>query len=117
MNKIDLVENPEEVFTSISAEFNELTSSLGWASEDVVEIPVSALHGDNVAIRSDKTPYYTGPTLIEHLESIPVDAEPHRVGLRFPVQYVIRPRTAEFLDYRATPVRSLPVPSCPATKW
>ncbi len=100
VNKIDLVENPEEVFTSISAEFNELTSSLGWASEDVVEIPVSALHGDNVAIRSDKTPYYTGPTLIEHLESIPVDAEPHRVGLRFPVQYVIRPRTAEFLDYR-----------------
>ncbi|SEL67578.1 sulfate adenylyltransferase subunit 1 [Rhodococcus maanshanensis] len=100
VNKIDLVENPAQVFADISEEFNALTTSLGWASEDVVEIPVSALHGDNVAVRSENTPYYDGPTLIEHLESIPVDAEPHRVGLRFPVQYVIRPRTAEFLDYR-----------------
>ncbi|MFC9788583.1 sulfate adenylyltransferase subunit 1 [Rhodococcus sp. NPDC127528] len=100
VNKIDLVDNPAQVFADISEEFNALTTSLGWASEDVVEIPVSALHGDNVAVRSENTPYYDGPTLIEHLESIPVDAEPHRVGLRFPVQYVIRPRTAEFLDYR-----------------
>ncbi|MDJ0360779.1 GTP-binding protein [Rhodococcus sp. H29-C3] len=100
VNKIDLVENPEQVFADISEEFNSLTSSLGWATEDVTEIPVSALHGDNVAVRSTKTPYYDGPTLIEHLESVPVDAEPHRVGLRFPVQYVIRPRTAEFPDYR-----------------
>ncbi|MDV7355004.1 GTP-binding protein [Rhodococcus oxybenzonivorans] len=100
VNKIDLVEDPASVFAEISAEFNSLTSSLGWASEDVLEIPVSALHGDNVAVRSDDTPYYDGPTLIEHLESVPVDAEPHRVGLRFPVQYVIRPRTPEFPDYR-----------------
>ncbi|MDV7244324.1 MULTISPECIES: sulfate adenylyltransferase subunit 1 [Rhodococcus] len=100
VNKIDLVEDPASVFAEISAEFNSLTSSLGWASEDVLEIPVSALHGDNVAVRSDNTPYYDGPTLIEHLESVPVDAEPHRVGLRFPVQYVIRPRTPEFPDYR-----------------
>ena len=100
VNKIDLVEDPETVFADISREFNALTSSLGWADEDVVEIPVSALHGDNVAVRSENTPYYNGPTLIEHLESVPVDAEPHRVGLRFPVQYVIRPRTADFPDYR-----------------
>ncbi|MFD1813211.1 sulfate adenylyltransferase subunit 1 [Rhodococcus gannanensis] len=100
VNKIDLVEDPATVFADISREFNALTSSLGWASEDVLEIPVSALHGDNVAVRSENTPYYDGPTLIEHLESVPVDAEPHRVGLRFPVQYVIRPRTAEFPDYR-----------------
>ncbi|EME18179.1 sulfate adenylyltransferase subunit 1 [Rhodococcus triatomae] len=100
VNKIDLVEDPATVFADISREFNALTSSLGWAAEDVLEIPVSALHGDNVAVRSENTPYYDGPTLIEHLESVPVDAEPHRVGLRFPVQYVIRPRTAEFPDYR-----------------
>ncbi|MFD4368186.1 sulfate adenylyltransferase subunit 1 [Rhodococcus sp. NPDC058521] len=100
VNKIDLVEDPETVFRDISAEFNSLTRSLGWDAEDVLEIPVSALHGDNVAVRSTNTPYYDGPTLIEHLESVPVDAEPHRVGLRFPVQYVIRPRTAEFPDYR-----------------
>ncbi|MEV0948428.1 GTP-binding protein [Rhodococcus sp. NPDC049939] len=100
VNKIDLVEDPATVFANISAEFNSLTRSLGWSSDDVLEIPVSALHGDNVAERSQNTPYYDGPTLIEHLESVPVDAEPHRVGLRFPVQYVIRPRTSEFPDYR-----------------
>ncbi|UTT47268.1 sulfate adenylyltransferase subunit 1 [Rhodococcus gordoniae] len=103
VNKIDLVEDPAAVFAQISAEFGELTSSLGWAAEDVQEIPVSALHGDNVAVRSENTPYYDGPTLIEHLESVPVDADVHgrhETGLRFPVQYVIRPRTAEFPDYR-----------------
>jgi len=64
---------------------------------------VSALHGDNVATRSENTPFYDGPTLIEYLESVPVDADVHgrhEVGLRFAVQYVIRPRTAEFPDYR-----------------
>jgi sulfate adenylyltransferase subunit 1 len=100
VNKIDLVEDPAAVFTSICDEFNSLTASLGWSADDVQEIPVSALHGDNVATRSERTPYYNGPSLMEHLESVPVDAEPHRVGLRFPVQYVIRPRTPEHPDYR-----------------
>ncbi|MGW4366722.1 sulfate adenylyltransferase subunit 1 [Nocardia takedensis] len=103
VNKIDLVENPAEVFAAISAEFNTLTAALGWAPEDVLEIPVSALHGDNVASRSANTPYYDGPSLIEHLESVPVDADStgtHTLGLRFPVQYVIRPRTPEHPDYR-----------------
>jgi len=103
VNKIDLVEDPAQVFADISAEFRSLTGSLGWAAEDVLEIPVSALHGDNVAVRSENTPYYDGPTLIEHLQSVPVDSDnegKHAVGLRFPVQYVIRPRTAEFPDYR-----------------
>ena len=103
VNKIDLVENPAAVFAEISAEFNSLTSTLGWAIEDVTEIPVSALHGDNIASRSANTPYYDGPSLIEHLESVPVDADSagrHQIGLRFPVQYVIRPRTAEHPDYR-----------------
>ncbi|QLY33224.1 sulfate adenylyltransferase subunit 1 [Nocardia huaxiensis] len=103
VNKIDLVDDPAAVFNEIRTEFAVLTAKLGWAPEDVQEIPVSALHGDNVASRSDKTPYYTGPSLIEHLESVPVDADAHgrhEVGLRFPVQYVIRPRTAEYPDYR-----------------
>ncbi len=56
VNKIDLVEDPAAVFAQISGEFSELTSSLGWAPEDVQEIPVSALHGDNVATRSESTP-------------------------------------------------------------
>ncbi|MCK0090899.1 sulfate adenylyltransferase [Rhodococcus sp. HNM0563] len=103
VNKIDLVEDPAQVFADIRDEFTSLTRSLGWAAEDVQEIPVSALHGDNVATRSQNTPYYDGPTLIEHLESVPVDADTHGrhdVGLRFAVQYVIRPRTAQFPDYR-----------------
>ena len=110
VNKIDLVDNPAEVFAEISSEFNTITASLGYSSDQVQEIPVSALHGDNVAIRSENTPYYDGPTLIEHLESVPNDVDRgraqdgeehvHSVGLRFPVQYVIRPRTPEYPDYR-----------------
>lgn len=103
VNKIDLVDDPAAVFADICGRFNELTRSLGWSPEDVQEIPVSALHGDNVAVRSENTPYYDGPTLIEHLESVPVDADVHgrhEIGLRFPVQYVIRPRTADYPDYR-----------------
>ncbi|MGF6886230.1 sulfate adenylyltransferase subunit 1 [Nocardia sp. GAS34] len=103
VNKIDLVDDAAGVFERIVTEFTELTTKLGWSREDVIEIPVSALHGDNVASRSESTPYYTGPSLIEHLESVPVDADAHgrhEVGLRFPVQYVIRPRTAEYPDYR-----------------
>ncbi|HEY5857940.1 MAG TPA: GTP-binding protein [Aldersonia sp.] len=103
VNKIDLIDDPAEVFARICADFNSLTSALGWSSDDVLEIPVSAKLGDNVASRSDNTPYYAGPSLIEHLESVPVDADSagqHSIGLRFPVQYVIRPRTVEHPDYR-----------------
>ncbi|MCS3782031.1 sulfate adenylyltransferase subunit 1 [Tsukamurella ocularis] len=100
VNKIDLVEDPASVFQEISAEFRALTGSLGWTEESVHAIPVSALHGDNVASRSDQTPYYDGPSLIEHLESIPTDPDTKPIGFRFPVQYVIRPRTPEYPDYR-----------------
>lgn len=100
VNKIDLVEDPASVFAEISAEFAELTHSLGWSPEQVQAIPVSALHGDNVATRSENTPYYDGPTLIEHLENVPNLTDRAPVGLRFPVQYVIRPRTPEYPDYR-----------------
>ncbi|WP_067665343.1 sulfate adenylyltransferase subunit 1 [Nocardia miyunensis] len=103
VNKIDLVDDAAGVFEKIVEEFTQLTMKLGWAREDVTEIPVSALHGDNIASRSENTPYYDGPSLIEHLESVPVDADVHgrhQVGLRFPVQYVIRPRTPEYPDYR-----------------
>jgi sulfate adenylyltransferase subunit 1 len=100
VNKIDLVDNPEKVFDEIRTEFTDMTTSLGWTADRVVSIPVSALHGDNVAIRSENTPFYDGPTLIEHLESVPVDDDRKPVGFRFPVQYVIRPRTPEYPDYR-----------------
>ncbi|MEO9327456.1 sulfate adenylyltransferase subunit 1 [Gordonia aurantiaca] len=100
VNKIDLVDDAATVFAEISAEFGELTRSLGWSDEQVTAIPVSALHGDNIAKRSENTPFYDGPTLIEHLETVPNLTERAPVGLRFPVQYVIRPRTPEYPDYR-----------------
>ncbi|CAM3127442.1 MULTISPECIES: GTP-binding protein [Actinomycetes] len=100
VNKIDLVDDPEKVFGEIRTQFTDMTTSLGWSADRVVSIPVSALHGDNVAVRSDNTPFYDGPTLIEHLESVPVEDDRKPVGFRFPVQYVIRPRTPEYPDYR-----------------
>ncbi|MGH3785798.1 MAG: sulfate adenylyltransferase subunit 1 [Pseudonocardiaceae bacterium] len=100
VNKIDLVDFDEVVHTVIAKEFAALTGALGWTDGAVLTIPVSALLGDNVVGRSQRTPWYTGPTLLEHLETVPVVAEPDRTGLRFPVQYVIRPRTPEHADYR-----------------
>ena len=100
VNKIDLVDDAATVFAEISADFAELTRSLGWSDEQVTSIPVSALRGDNVAIRSESTSFYDGPTLIEHLETVHNLTDRRQVGLRFPVQYVIRPRTPEYPDYR-----------------
>ena len=100
VNKIDLVDDPAAVFAEITEQFGEITRSLGYADDQVLPIPVSALHGDNIARRSENTAYYSGPTLIEHLESVPNQPDRREVGLRFPVQYVIRPRTPEYPDYR-----------------
>ncbi|MGW5743046.1 sulfate adenylyltransferase subunit 1 [Amycolatopsis sp. NPDC003861] len=100
VNKIDLVGYDEATFTVIAEEFAENALSLGYERGSVLAIPVSALEGDNVATRSERTPWYTGPSLLEHLEDVPVAPDPHDSALRFPVQYVIRPRTPEYLDYR-----------------
>ncbi|MFD2473733.1 sulfate adenylyltransferase subunit 1 [Amycolatopsis silviterrae] len=100
VNKIDLVDYDENTFGVIAKEFTAHAESLGYDPASVVTIPVSALVGDNVATRSEKTPWYDGPSLLEHLENVPVAPDPHDSALRFPVQYVIRPRTPEYPDYR-----------------
>jgi len=100
VNKIDLVGYDEATFTVIAEEFAAHALSLGYPRGSVLAIPVSALEGDNVATRSARTPWYTGPSLLEHLEDVPVAPDPHDSALRFPVQYVIRPRTPEYPDYR-----------------
>ncbi|GAA3459178.1 sulfate adenylyltransferase subunit 1 [Saccharothrix longispora] len=100
VNKIDLVGYDEVTFARIAKEFTAHATALGYAEEAVVEIPVSALAGDNVVERSARTPWYSGPTLLEHLETVPVEPDPHDAPFRFPVQYVIRPRTPEHPDYR-----------------
>ena len=102
VNKIDLVDHDESVFAPIAKEFLTHAIALGYAESDVLAIPVSALVGDNVVESSPRTPWYSGPTLLRHLETVPVaaDAEAQDVPLRFPVQYVIRPRTPEYPEYR-----------------
>jgi len=100
VNKIDLVGYDEAIFTVIAEEFAEHAESLGYERGSVLAIPVSALQGDNVASKSERTPWYTGPSLLEHLEEVPVAPDPHDSAFRFPVQYVIRPRTPEYPDYR-----------------
>ena len=100
VNKIDLVDYDETRFELIAKEFTAHATALGYPEGALLAVPVSALVGDNVVERSQRTPWYTGPTLLEHLETVPVAADPHDVPLRFPVQYVIRPRTPEHPDYR-----------------
>jgi sulfate adenylyltransferase subunit 1 len=100
VNKIDLVGYDESTFALIAKEFSAHANALGYGDTDVVAIPLSALVGDNVVTKSGNTPWYSGPTLLDHLESVPADADPHQVGFRFPVQYVIRPRTPQHPDYR-----------------
>ncbi|MBA8825441.1 sulfate adenylyltransferase subunit 1 [Saccharopolyspora lacisalsi] len=100
VNKIDMVDFDESTYTGITEEFTRHALALGYGSRDVVTVPVSALHGDNVVERSERTPWYSGPSLLEHLETVPVAPDPHDAPFRMPVQFVIRPRTAEHPDYR-----------------
>ncbi len=100
VNKIDLVDYDEGTFEVIAKEFTSHATSLGYPVGAVLAIPVSALRGDNVVEKSPHTPWYVGPTLLDHLETVPVEPDPHEAPFRFPVQYVIRPRTDEHPDYR-----------------
>ncbi|MFE9627216.1 sulfate adenylyltransferase subunit 1 [Streptomyces sp. NPDC006527] len=98
VNKMDLVGHAESVFAAIAEEFTSYAASLGV--EDVVAVPISALAGDNVVEPSAHMDWYSGPTLLEHLETVPVGNDPSEEPARFPVQYVIRPQRAEYHDYR-----------------
>jgi sulfate adenylyltransferase large subunit len=89
INKMDLVEYQEQRFQTLEKDFLALSERLGIAS--VQCIPISALVGDNVVEPSERTPWYAGPTLLEHLETVPVTRPASMQGLRFPIQYVIRP--------------------------
>jgi sulfate adenylyltransferase large subunit len=89
INKMDLVEYREDVFLRLQKDFEALAKQL--AVPHVVAIPISALVGDNVVVRSAQMPWYHGPTFLEHLESVPLCVETMSDAVRFPVQYVIRP--------------------------
>ncbi|MFI9808904.1 sulfate adenylyltransferase subunit 1 [Streptomyces sp. NPDC052301] len=98
VNKMDLVGYEEKAFAAIAEEFTAYAASLGVT--DVMAIPMSALAGDNVVEPSAHMDWYGGPTLLEHLETVPVGSDPGRRPARFPVQYVIRPQSEEYRDYR-----------------
>ncbi len=98
VNKIDLVDYDEQVFRRIADEFADY--ALGLGVPEVTSIPISALHGDNVVARSARIDWYSGPSVLEHLEQLDITQDTADETLRFPVQYVIRPRTADHPDYR-----------------
>ncbi|MEU8581398.1 sulfate adenylyltransferase subunit 1 [Streptomyces abikoensis] len=98
VNKMDLVGYAESAFAAIAGEFGAYAASLGVP--EVTAIPISALAGDNVVTPSAHMDWYGGPTVLEHLETVPVGSDPTDEPARFPVQYVIRPRTAAHPDYR-----------------
>ena len=98
VNKLDLVGYDEAVFQQIVTDYQLIAEQLKMAH--MVAIPLSALHGDNVVRRSKHIAWYHGPSLLEHLESVPVPADANPREPRFQVQYVIRPQTEELPDYR-----------------
>ena len=98
VNKMDLVEYSREVFEGIKHDFEVFASGLEVA--DARFIPISALHGDNVVDPSQNMDWYNGPALLSLLETVPIENDVNLTDARFPVQYVIRPQSAEFPDYR-----------------
>ena len=99
VNKMDLVDYSEEVYNNIIADFRDFASRLDNIVE-ITDIPISALNGDNVVDKSESMPWYQGPTLLYHLEHVYVGGEENHVDARFPVQWVIRPMSDEWHDFR-----------------
>ncbi len=98
INKMDLVDYDEATFERIKKETEAFASKL--AVKDIHFIPISALKGDNVVNKSENMPWYKGGTLLYLLENIHIGSDHNHIDCRFPVQYVIRPQTDEFHDYR-----------------
>ena len=100
VNKMDLVDWDESVFRRTEAEFRQFASKLDV--QDIAFIPMSALKGDNVAVRSENMPWYEGSPLLHHLETVHIASDRNLIDARFPVQWVIRPQSAsaEHHDYR-----------------
>ncbi|MFN9787274.1 MAG: sulfate adenylyltransferase subunit CysN [Planctomycetia bacterium] len=98
INKMDLVGWDEAAYRRIEADVRGLAARLDV--QDLCFIPMSALHGDNVVERSANTPWYKGPPLLHHLESVHIASDRNLIDVRFPVQWVVRPQSAEHHDYR-----------------
>ena len=98
VNKMDLVDYDEAVFDRIHAEFTSFAAKLNIPDLEI--IPISALKGDNVVTRSEHMDWYSGQSLMHHLENVHVASDRDLVDTRFPVQYVVRPKSDAYHDYR-----------------
>ncbi len=98
VNKMDLVEYAQEVYDSIRDDFTAFAAKLEIA--DLTVIPISALRGDNIVNRSASMLWYEGPSLLHHLEHVHIASDRNLIDARFPVQYVLRPQSAQYPDYR-----------------
>ena len=98
INKMDLVNYDKEAYEKIKSDFQRFSAKL--EIKDVHFIPISALHGDNVVDRSSRMDWYEGSTLMHLLENIHIGSDHNHVDCRFPVQFVIRPQSREYPDYR-----------------
>lgn len=98
VNKMDLVDYKEEVFDRIVQEYKAFSSKLEVS--DIQFVPISALMGDNVVNRSQAMSWYQGATLIHMLETVHIESDYNHIDSRFPVQYVIRPHSKEYHDFR-----------------
>jgi len=98
VNKMDLVDFSETVFEKIKADLEAIASKL--SVKDVRYVPISALKGDNVVDRSTSMDWYQGPTLMYLLENIHISSDVNHEDFRFPVQYVVRPQSKDWPDYR-----------------
>lgn len=94
VNKMDLVDFDKQIFDKIVADYKAFVKSLNIP--DITYIPLSALDGDNVVDKSDRTPWYEGSSLLDFLETVPIDQDRNFEDFRYPVQYVLRPN----LDFR-----------------
>ncbi len=100
VNKMDLVDFSEERYNEIKADFQKVVEKSDYEDQQITFIPVSALKGDNVVEGSTSMNWYDGETLLQHLEKIDTKDVYNSGRTRFPVQYVIRPKTEEYHDYR-----------------
>jgi bifunctional enzyme CysN/CysC len=98
VNKMDLVDYDEDVYEQIKAEFRDFAMKLDV--HDLTFVPISALNGDNVVNRSANMPWYEGSSLLHQLEEVHIASDRNLIDARFPVQYVIRPQSTEYHDYR-----------------
>ena len=98
VNKMDLVNYDETIYDRIVQEYKAFSSKLEIS--DIQFVPISALVGDNVVNRSEATSWYQGATLIHMLETVHIESDYNHIDSRFPVQYVIRPQSNEYHDFR-----------------